>query len=238
MLLGVGTLVTACDDKPDVPQTVLDQARAASEHKGPKIPTTQELLTSARKPIALLPLPLTMQVPPGWGKLNDNNPAGIKVTSAGLNILQGYTPNGEVQIQLAGQSPIKQEDLDRLVAAGKKEMAQKPQQIVKFELRSVGNLKVLERQTLGPPAPLTVYDRDNLPHTSLESNCDWTLSVLIPTDGAYQVCKLGFISLTKSQYDEDKDFLYSILNTLHYAGDSDAAPMTTPSPASAPASTL
>ena len=125
-VLAVGMLLAACDDKPDVPQAILDQAKAANEHKGPKIPTTQQLLSSKRTQFALLPFPLTIQVPPGWEKLTDSNAAGIKVSSAGLNIVQGYTPNGEVQVQLVSRSPMKQDDLDRMLVAGKKEMAQKP----------------------------------------------------------------------------------------------------------------
>src|SRR6185437_2033790 len=233
-VLAIGMLLAACDDKPSVPQSVLDQAKA-NEHKGPKIPTTQELLSGKRTRFALLPFPLTIEVPPGWDKLTDNNAAGIKVSSAGLNILQGYTPSGEVQIQLVGRSPMKQDDLDRMLVAGKKEMAQKPQQIVQFDLRPIGNLKVLERQMLGTPAPLTTYDKDNQPHTTTESSFNWTLSVLIPAGGGYQVCELAFIGLTKSQYDKDKDFLNGILDTLHYAGDSDVSQVTASSPTSAPA---
>ena len=35
---------------------------------------------------------------------------------------------------------------------------------------------------------------------------------------------MAFIGLTKSQYDKDKDFLNGILDTVHYAGDSNCRP--------------
>src|SRR2546421_7079067 len=140
LMAGIG-----CDDKPSVPPAVLQQqAKTAEEQKHPnKHPTTQELLSGKRSRTALIPLPLTMELPPGWGKLNDVSDAGLKL-SAG-NLLQGYTPNGEVQIQLSARPALKKEDLDRMLAAGKKELAEKPQQIVKFELRPLGTNQVLER---------------------------------------------------------------------------------------------
>src|SRR5438270_650993 len=134
---------------PSVPPAVLQQqAKTAEEQKHPnKHPTTQELLSGKRSRTALIPLPLTMELPPGWGKLNDVSDAGLKLNAG--NLLQGYTPNGEVQIQLSARPALKKEDLDRMLAAGKKELAEKPQQIVKFELRPLGTNQVLERQSVG-----------------------------------------------------------------------------------------
>ena len=106
-------------------------------------------------------------------------------------------------------------------------IAANPQQIVKFELRPLGNNQVLERQSVGRPAPLTVYDSNNQPHTSEESIFNWTISVLVPNEGAFQVYELNFLLLTKSQYDKDKDFLDSVVQTLRYA--TDTSPSAPPS---------
>ena len=222
-----------CDDKPNVPAQVLQQqAKAAEEQKHPnKHPTTQELISGKRSRTALIPLPLTMELPPGWGKLNEVSDAGLKLNAG--NLLQGYTPNGEVQIQLSARPAMKKEDLNHMLAAGKKEMAEKPQQILKFELRPLGNNQVLERQSVGRAAPLTVYDANNQPHTSEESIFNWTISVLVPNEEAFQVYELNFILLTKSQYDKDKDFLNSVVETLRYA--TDTSP--TPAPSALPAAT-
>jgi hypothetical protein len=219
-----------CDDRPPVPASVLEQAKKQDQQpKGPKVPTTQELLTGPRKRVDLMPLPLSMEMPVSWGRWNEKNPAGIKIDA---NLFQGYTPNGEVQIQLSSRPSMKPEDLDRIVDAGKKEKAAKPQQILKFELRPLGSAKVLERQSVGLPQPLTTYDPDGTAHTSVESNFKWTLTVLVPSSGNYSVYEIE-MDLTKNQYDKDKDFLNTIIDTLRY--DADAATTTAPSATPAPA---
>ena len=225
--VAVAMFAAACDDRGSVPQAVLDQANKPPEDFL-RVPTTQELVSGRRSRTALLPLPLTMELPPGWRP--DRKLA---------NILQGYTPSGgEVQIQLVPRPSIKMDDLDRLVTGAKKEMAANPQQILKVDVRPLGTVKVLERQKVGVPAPLTTFDKNNQPHTSTESNFTWTLDVLVPHEGMYQVQELSFIGLTKSQWDQDKDFLNSVLSTLAYAGDvtsssttmsSSASPTTAPS---------
>jgi hypothetical protein len=197
-----------------------------------KRPSTQELLTGKRSRTALMPLPLTMELPPGWGRLDESNE--LKLSAA--NVIRGITPNGEVQIGLASRRAMKQEEFDLMLKAGKKEMAEKPDEILKFEVRPLGSVQVLERQSIGKPAPLTTYDSNMVPHTTTESAFKWTVSVLVPNEGAIQVYELNFQDLTASQYEKNKDFLRGILDTLRYATDADAGPSTAPSPS--PAATL
>jgi hypothetical protein len=210
---------TGCDDEPagGIPQAVLDQqARKTAEVALPKAPTTQELVSAPPTTLALGPLPLTMRVPRSWA---------IK-TTGGASLLSGFAPGGEVTIQLTSRPSLKQEELDRLINAAKKEQTQKPQSILKVEVRPLGNVQVYERQAVGEPAPYTVYDSNNQPHTTTESLFKWTLSVLAPHAGAHQVYELNFVGLTKSQYDADKAFLQGILDTLAYG-----APAATSGPA-------
>jgi hypothetical protein len=221
-------VLTACEDRSSVPPAALEQAKKASETpKGPAVPTTQELQSGPRHRLALIPLPLTMEVPAGWGKLSDNNPAGIKVTSVGLNIIQGYTPSGPVQIQLTARPVVKEDALQRIVDAGKKEMKDKPQQIVKFDLRPMDGVKLLERQSVGPARPFVQYDTNGQEHQSMESSFNWSISVLVPNEGAYQDYQLSFIDLTKSHYDKEAAFLNNIIGSLRYAGDVTAEAPTT-----------
>jgi hypothetical protein len=228
MLLAAGLLgyVGGCDDRSgQVPQAVLDQASKPPEDLL-KPPTTQQLLTGHRSRTALLPLPLTMELPPGWGPDRRAHMA---------NVMTGYTPSGnEVQIQLITRSSIKHDELDRLVTGAKKEMAAKPQQIVKVELRPLGSAQVLERQRIGEPAKLTTYDKNMTPHESMESHFTWTLNVMIPHEAGFQVHELSFLALTKNQYDQDKDFLNGVLSTLKYETGGDA---TTSTSTTAPSST-
>jgi hypothetical protein len=233
ILAAAATAATAlggggCEDKPEIPQAILDEANKPKENPAAKRPTTQELTSGRRTRSPLTPLPLTMEVPPSW---TQGEFKGIKNPG---NLLQGYTPAGEVQIDFASRPSIKQEDFDRVLEGAKKEMAKNPS--MKVQLRPLGDIKILERQSVGPAKPLTLLDEAGQPHTSVESNFKWTISVLVPHEGAFQVYELNFIGLTKSQYDKDKEFLEGILGTLQYAGDTGGgtAPPPTPATTTAP----
>ena len=224
MVLPVAMLVAAgCEEKPQVPPELLSKP-AEPRAGGIPRPTTQELISGPRSRTVLSPLPLTMDLPPSWGResLNDiPTPA---------NLLQGYTPSGEVQIQLATRPPMKQAQLDALLVGAKKEMEKDPQQ--KVELRTQGKMKILERQSVGKPRPLTVYDSNMQPKTTEESIFNWSVLALLPRDDGYQAYELIFIGLTKSQYDKDRAFLEGILRTLEAGGE--GATTMPAAPASAP----
>jgi hypothetical protein len=222
MVAAATLLAVACDDRSSVPQAVLDQASKPPENTL-RAPTTQELLSGHRSRTALHPLPLTMELPPGWHPMKEL-----------ANVLQGYTPTGDIQIQLVGRASMKKEALERTVLGAKKEMATNPTEILKVDLRSLGNVKVLERQKVGKPAPLEIRDKNNQVHTSIETPFTWTLDVLVPFEDAYQVFELNFLDLTKRQFDQDKDFLNGVLSTLAYAGE---ASSTNPTAASSSAAT-
>ena len=226
LLAAAATLAGAnagCDDSSNqVPQAVLDQASKPPENTF-KAPTTQELLSGRRSRTALVPIPVTLELPPGWGP-------DRRVGAHMGNLIVGYTPSGaEINIQLIPRPALRQDQLEHLVNGAKKEMAANPQRIPRVELRPLGTAQVLERQKIGEPAPLTIYDKNNQPHTSTESDFLWTLDVLIPHEGGVQDHQLSFLGLTKSQYDKDKDFLNSIMSTLQYVGAGEGMSATTTS---------
>jgi hypothetical protein len=229
LLALAGLAGLACDDKSnDIPQAVRDQqARQAEAEKNlPKIPTTQDLLNGPRTVTALGPLPMTMRVPVSWK---------VDVTG-GASLLRGFSPSGEIAIQLTSRPSIKKESFDALVKSDKKEQAEKPQSILKVEVRPMRDMVIYERQAVGDPQPYTVYDKNLKEHTTTEQLFKWTISVLAPTGDAYQRYELNFVGLTKSQYDQDKDFLQGILKTLTF-GNSDVGSggtATAPSALSAP----
>jgi hypothetical protein len=239
--VAAGMALVGCDDRPTPPLAggVGDPTTKPAESRFRR-PTTQALLEGHRSRTALIPLPLTMDVPAGWGRLEEVNEAGLTIKSAGLNLFQGATPAGEVQIQLSGRPTLKQDDLTRVIAAARKEQSADPTSILKVDLRDHGSVKIMERQTVGKPAELTTYDSNNQPHVSTESPFNWTITVLVPHENAYQVFELNFIGLTKSQFDLDKDFLTGVIATLDYAGDKVAPPLpsSTTQPAAAASAEL
>jgi hypothetical protein len=229
-------IVGACDDPtpqatvqtPPPPPTAPDNAATTSSLK---IPTTQELVAGTRKVLALGPIPLTLRVPESW-----------QIDVKGASLLTGHTPSSQgdkdkISIQLTSRPSMTQEAVDRMLDGAKKEQQAKPQSILKVEVRPLGgNVRVYERQAVGEPRPYTFYDAQNQPHTSTEQMFTWTISVLAPFEGAFQVYELNFVGLTKSLYDKDAEFLKGILNTLAYGSPppsipATAAPATGPAPA-------
>jgi len=219
-----GTGIGGCDDSSDVPQAVIEQASKPPENSL-RPPTTQELLTGHRTRTILLPVPVSLELPPGWGPDRKTHMP---------NLIVGTTPSGgEISILLTPRSPIRQKDLEQLVAGAKKEMAANSAKIFKCDLRPLGTAQLLERQRVGDPAPMTTYDKNNQPHESMEAPFKWTLDVLVPHEGAFQDHELSFFALTKSQYDKDKDFLNGVVSTLQYVTPESASqptPTTPPPP--------
>jgi hypothetical protein len=234
LLLSVATAVGLCMgcDEPadDMTQVVLDQQakQAAAEKALPKIPTTQELMGGPRSVVPLGPLPLTLKVPASWR---------VEV-AGGASLLRGFSPQGEITVQLTSRPSIKQAQLDSEIRGAKKEQAEKPQSILKVDLRPLGNVQIYERQAVGDPAPYTVYETVNgqmKEKTTTEQLFKWTITILAPQGDAFQRYELNFVGLTKSQYDKDREFLQGILDTLSYAGGDGAA--TAPTAPGSPAAT-
>jgi hypothetical protein len=231
VVTGALGLATACDEKPSIPQAVIDEATTQVNDKTLTRPTTQELLSGERTSLLLTPLPLSMRVPTSW-KIEP-------VKGRSVSLLNGPTPTSDVSIQFSIRPSLTSEAFDHLIAGARKEMQQNPDTVKKLDVRPLGGsgAKLMERQTVGPPRPYTVYDAQNLPHTTTQSSFTWTLTAFVPYENAYQVYELSFIGLTKEQYDKDKDFLEGIVNTLAYgtgaAGPAGALPEASPtSPAS------
>jgi hypothetical protein len=204
-LLSIG-----CEDPAeDMQQTMVDQQKRQQDaaKQLPKIPTTQELTTGPRSTVVLGPLPMTMNVPTSWR---------VAVIS-GATLLQGWTPGGtEVAIQLNSRTTMKKEALDYAVRSAKKEQAEKPQAVLKFDVRPLGTsgAQIMERQGVGEARDYEIKDPTGKTQVTREQPFKWTLSILAPHGDAYQVYELNFIGLTKAQYDKDKDFLQSLLDSL------------------------
>jgi hypothetical protein len=211
IFLAAGLLVVGCDDPAgDIPQAVLDQqARQAEAAKNlPKVPTTQELLSGPRTLTPLGPLPMTMRVPVSW-----------KVEVAGpASHLRGRTPSGdEVTIQLNSRAPIKRAEFESFIKSEKKAQSERPQSILKADVRPFGDAQLYEYQRVGEPREWPVYEGTGgqiRTRTTTEQPFDWKIIVFDPQGDAFQRHELNFIGLTRSQYDKDQNFLRGILDTL------------------------
>jgi hypothetical protein len=217
-------IAVACDDKSTL-SPAAQQAAVKAQAEGdktPSRPTTQELMTGPRKRITLTPVPFSVSVPFQW-KLE--NLAGGSVV-----VLAGPTPSGDVQIQLSTRTPAKQEDLDIVQRAAKKELAASQpssKKVLKAELRKLdNNIQIFERQAVGQPAPLIITDANNHEHTETATPFDWTFTLYVPNGPDFARYELNFIGgLTAEQYKQDQPLFDAIIKSLVYEPTS-AAPAT------------
>lgn len=197
------TALVACDEKPKLPPTSQESAQVT-----PKPPTTQELLTGARTKLMLTAMPLSVTVPPSW-KIDT-------VSGTTILLLKGPTPSGEAAIQLSHRPPTPKDRFAMLIEGATKEAKEKNDPREKAELRSLGDAKVLERQSVRAPAPLTTMDKDGKEHTQSVSGMAWTIHVFVPDQSNYDTYELNFFGLTLDQYEADKALLNAIVQSLAY----------------------
>jgi hypothetical protein len=189
-----GTLaMVGCDrDTPTPP--VLQPPTPAQQ--APARPTTQQLLEGPRKALAIPGLPLTLQTPPGW-----------KVESLAdgkVIVITGAAPTEEVQLTVAARPTVTPAQLDRFVKGAQREKAEKPQAIEKLEYRTEGTLKVLER-VMASSAPLSAPEA--------KPTVQWTWTIFAKRGENFDAYEFNFIALPKAQYEQDQEFLRSILNS-------------------------
>jgi hypothetical protein len=210
----------ACDDEPQPPPELLEQARKTDDEDGPKRPTTQELLQGPRGVISLGPLPLTVRAPKDW-----------KVESVGTSniiLLRGPTPGGEAQVALSRRPSAAPERVEAVINGAKKEMATTQSSVKMAEVRPLGGggARVFERQEVGRMMPAEPLDAEGKVMSKPSAALSWTITVFVPQGEEVEAYELNFLGLTVDQYETDKQLLRQIIDSLALAG---AAPP--PSPA-------
>ncbi|HEY8669145.1 MAG TPA: hypothetical protein VIL86_21020 [Tepidisphaeraceae bacterium] len=204
LLMIAATAGLGCDDKSSGPPV---PPKPVKEIEEPKPPTTQELETGKRKIISLAPLPMTIQAPESWSVQT------LQAVSM-VTLLQGWTPGGEVKIQLSQQPQTTIERIESLAEGARNEMKTDGRTRV-ADLRTKGKIKVFERQRLGQATSLPSLDVDGNPGKPMPPLYQWTLTYYVPADEKnYKAYSLNFIGLNVEQYKADHAFLEKILDTI------------------------
>lgn len=187
-------LAAACDRHPQVIADLpAPQTQPATLPAGP---TTQALLSGTRTAISLEVLPFTLTVPQGWS---------LQPPVAGMNVLSGPAPSGNILIQLNTRT-ISTDSIPYIESGAKKQQKSDPQMYRVEETRNINGTKVFERQELRH-----VKMNDGSPILT------WTFTAYIDRKNKESsVYELNFIGLSEAQYNAEKDFLYSIMNSLQY----------------------
>jgi hypothetical protein len=197
------------------PPPLAVEESAPHQAKTPPGPTTQELLSGPRQRIVLDTLPLTAAIPQGW---TISRPPGMNFA-----FLEGPLPGGgQVHIQLTKKPPLwavdkspmtMDERLDLMKQAAQKEQQADPQTIKYADLRSLGQAKIFEKQSVFQPAGGAAVDEKGRP-VAVGPQYRWTITLFVPQDKTYQTYELNFLDLSQSQYEANRDFLQGIVDSL------------------------
>ena len=226
VLAGVGL---ACDDKDTLaPEEIKARQTEQQRSRIPAspVPTTRELLTGKKKTVQLGGFPLTLEVPVTWALHSSGDSAVIT--------LSGLANSGEIIIQLVQPGKMNGAKLPKsTMATAQKEMADKPHPLNRLEMRLLGPMRVLEQRMItnafvNGKVPAEVWgdveSNDNLSatktvtHTILNPQIlKWSFTFFEPGEkGTYMVRGLTFLSLRVSEYEQDKEFLEQMMQSLKY----------------------
>jgi hypothetical protein len=201
-----------CDDAPSAPPDLTESSTSQSSDE-PAAPTTQELLAGPRKALALSSLPLMAQVPQSWSIQTLNG--------SSTTLLEGPSPGGLVQIQLATRPPIAPDKLQVILSRAIKEQTDKPQTVKVLDVKpmpDVPGAQILERQSVGRTMPSVPLNVEGTQLSKPETLYSWTITYFIPQGDAFDPYELNFVGLTAEQFQSGQEVLRKIIDSVTYTG--------------------
>jgi hypothetical protein len=152
-------------------------------------------MTGAYKRVLLTPLPFSAQVPQSWDVKSE----------AGIAFLQGPIPgNRTIQISLEVGRFIKPDELKNILE-GAKRAAAKDKDKVHLELRTEGDVQVLEERRLNSATTAPA-----------DQPMDWKVTYFVHGELDYSQFVLDVLGLTADQYTQSKDLLRKIFDSVVY----------------------
>lgn len=205
-----GILLLGCERQPDQPPQHVQNPIQTEQPR----PTTQQLLSGPYVRLRLPGMPLSLQVPPEW-KISFMNT---------LALLEGPTPFDRAAIQLSHRDPLREDQIELLVAGVRKKHQDRPSPINDFKFKKLSGMNVLEELSSSEPIITpkvdawgqNMLDPNGNPITTTITPVHWKLTVFVPGDKAFNQYELNFIDLTTDQYAVDKEFLRKIVDSLEY----------------------
>lgn len=212
-LISAVTVAAGCDERrPNSPADPSASQSAATN------PTTQpaddagahDVTNQELTPVPLGAIPFAMNAPKGW-KFKSR---------AGVLTLEGPTIAGTAQIQIVRHMQPIAGHAERLVEGAKKEIAAEPGPYNKCDVRTVGGVQVLEFRKLGRPTGAPAIDATGKQIAPGGTSMQWKLTAFVRRAGGTEkdldMCEIGFVDLTREQYDIDKELLEKMIVSLKY----------------------
>jgi hypothetical protein len=198
--------LAGCDNAPPVPKNLPATDDRPATAPATSRPTTQELLTGPTKKLNLNAIPFSVTVPQSWE---------VKTTPEGLTFLEGPSPAGDVQIQLAKRhNQLSKEDVEALIRAAKRDADAHPEAHRTATVREMASFRILDRQSTGTPVSVQTTDPEGKPTVTQITPYQWTILLLLPRGTNFEAYELSFYDLTLEQFTKDKQFLQKIVDSV------------------------
>jgi len=203
--------VAGCNNKPAAPPP---QEQAQTQDKNKSGPTTQEIAQAPRSLLSLGVIPLSVKVPAGWKVQSPDDGQSM--------FLQGPAPHGDIAIALSRRPEADKKLMDTIIATGEKSHHDDPTTFLRADKQKSPELTLFQTQKIYRPRGSGPPDASG--HANpLPPLLDWTVSVFVPSGGGkYRDYELNFVGLTLQQYDQDKEFLNSVVNSISYTPSADS----------------
>ncbi len=218
-----------CDDRDQKSRAKVEEAETKSKTDNPanRLPTTRELMSEPRRKLPLADFPLSIEAPRDW-RLES-------IGDASLLQVVGQASSGLIMIQLTkNPTELDAAKIDAALKMAQKELAEKPHPVNRAELRSLGPCKVLEQRMISNPliggkleperwTEETIEDRStgrklSVPIIANPHLLKWSITVYVPSadPSKYTPRTLIFLAVKLSQYEQDREFLESLVQSLKY----------------------
>ncbi len=192
-------LVVGCEDRTPVVSPLPTPTTIPAVEEIPARPTTQSLLEGPRTRTTLSPMPISLDLPPGWAL----------ETVADTPVLNGPAPSGDLTVSLITRS-VATKTIEMIERGAKEEAAAKPKTHLRADARTVNGVKIFERQTVGTGVA---------PDGSLMFR--WHITVYAPTPEdaeATTTYEINFFGLSRKMMETDGPFIQSIIDSLELVG--------------------
>jgi len=200
-LLGTVAVLTlgfgGCDKQPQSNST-----SANTTYSEPPTPAPRE---EPLKELPLVSMPVILSVPQDWRLKPRDNPA----------YLEGAAPNGDIQISLSMLDAMSENTRRVYIAAALDQSRKHPRRIqIRQSTTGIG-WPVLERITY---ANRSNEQADQSRATTEPSEpLTWSIIVFIPLQKRFIPCRFDLMKLTQRQYDDDRQFIESMIDSAQAA---------------------
>jgi hypothetical protein len=183
-----------CDKQPRSNPTSADTAS-----------TTSGSQEEPRKELPLVSMPVILSVPQDWELKPRENPA----------YLEGAAPDGDVQIALSVLDAMSDNTQRAYITAALDQSRKHPSRIQIHHSTTGIGWQVLERITYADRSDAPADQ--SLPATQPSEPLAWSITVFVPLEKKFIPCRFDLFKLTQQQYDDDQQFIESLIDSAKAA---------------------